>query len=126
MKAGKARLSRPFLLPLLGQQVRVGRLRPVNDWSISVNGLDAGIRALAVSMVLLLSLLGRGSAGSRGAGPSTDPVLIAVGLVLYNVLVIAVLGVPWRRSPGFGLFVLDWAVVSAALILTGGLFSPFL
>lgn len=126
MKAGKARISRPILQPLLAQQVRIRGLRPISDWSISVNGLDAGIRALAVGTVMLLSLLGRGSAGVRTTGPWADPVLIAAGLVLYNALIVIVLGVPWRRSPGFGLFVLDWAVVSAALILTGGLFSPFL
>jgi signal transduction histidine kinase len=46
--------------------------------------------------------------------------------VLYNLLVITVLGVPLRRPPTFPLFVLDWAVATASVLLTGGFLSPFI
>ncbi len=96
------------------------------DAALSVDGLDAGIRTLAFAMVLVLSLLGYGKSGPSYLGVSVDPALIALGLVVYNVLVIALLGVPWRKRPGFGLFLLDWLVVSAAILFAGGFFSPFL
>src|SRR5439155_3324332 len=75
---------------------------------------------------LALSLLGYGRMTESPLGVAADPVLIALGLVAYNLLVVAFLGVPWRNPPSFLLFVLDWLVVSAAVLFTGGFFSPFL
>src|SRR4051812_1420413 len=94
--------------------------------SAGVDGLDAGIRGLAVVTVLVLSLLGYGQTHPSPTGIDIDPAYIAIALVGYNLLVVAVLGVPWRRAPGFSLFLLDWLVVSAAVLMTGGFFSPFL
>src|SRR5438874_5191392 len=91
-----------------------------------VDVLDAGIRGLAVVTVLVLSLLGYGQMRPSSDGMSADPVVVASGLVVYNLLVVVFLGVPWRRAPGFLLFLVDWVVVSAAVLLTGGFFSPFL
>jgi signal transduction histidine kinase len=96
------------------------------DSALSVDGLDAGIRTLAVGTVLALALLGYGRSQGQPLGIAGDPVLIALGLVVYNLLVVAILGVPWRKPPGFFLFLLDWAVVSGAVLVTGGFFSPFL
>src|SRR5918912_4367124 len=87
-----------------------------------VDVLDAGIRGLAVVTVLVLSLLGYGEMRPSPDGLSVDPVLVASGLIVYNLLVVVFLGVPWRRPPGFLLFLLDWVVVSAAVLLTGGFF----
>jgi GAF domain/His Kinase A (phospho-acceptor) domain len=91
-----------------------------------VDVLDAGIRGLAVVTVLVLSLFGYGEMRPSPDGLSVDPVVVASGLIVYNLLVVVFLGVPWRRAPGFLLFLLDWLVVSAAVLLTGGFFSPFL
>ena len=107
------------------------RLRSVSRGgrgALSVDQLDAGLRGLAVGIVLLLSLVGYDYAQPREAVLPfpVPPAAVAVGLVLYNLAVVALLGVPWRRRPGFPLFVLDWAVVSAAILLTGGFYSPFL
>lgn len=114
-------------------------ISPPRDWTsglrsrffpeniaVSVNVIDVGIRTLAVVTVLVLSLLGYGRTGESHLGLTVEPALIAGGLVLYNLMVVALLGVPWRKPPGFNLFVLDWFVVSLALLLTGGFFSPFL
>jgi signal transduction histidine kinase len=99
---------------------------PREDASLSVDLLDAGVRSLAFATVLVLSLLGYGRTGGSYPDLAADPVLVAAGLVVYNLLVIVVLGVPWRKHPGFGLFLLDWVAVSAAVLVTGGFFSPFL
>jgi signal transduction histidine kinase len=96
------------------------------DAVVSVNLLDAVVRALAVATVLVLALLGYGHPEAASLRGRVDPVLVALALVAYNLFVLAVLGVPWRRAPGFGLFVVDWAVVSLAVFVTRGFFSPFL
>lgn len=98
------------------------------EGALSVDGLDAAVRAIGVATVTLLSATGYGVAVSKGLGVEdrANPMLVASALVLYNLLVILVAGVPWRRPPGFPLFVLDWAVASAAILLTGGFFSPFI
>ena len=75
---------------------------------------------------LILSLLGYGKVSVSEVGMAVDPVLVALLLVVYNLLVVVLLGVPWRKRPGFTLFGLDWLVVSAAVLLTGGFYSPFL
>ena len=76
--------------------------------------------------MVLLSLLGHGNPIDAYAFYAADPTWLALGLVMYNLVVIAVLGVPWRTTPGFPLFVLDWLVASAAILLTGGFLSPFM
>ena len=96
---------------------------------LSVDGLDALVRGLAVTTVIVLSLLGYErpeSPAGAGYGKVLEPLVVAVALVLYNVLVIALLGVPWRHRPGFYLFLFDWVVASLAIALTGWLFSPFI
>ncbi len=98
----------------------------VRDGAPSIEGLDAAIRGFSVTIVVLLSLLGHGNPVDAYALYATDPTWLALGLVLYNLVVIAVLGVPWRTTPGFPLFVLDWLVASAAILLTGGFLSPFM
>ena len=118
--------NRAFGSSPLGEWIKNRRVTVGDDSALSVNGLDAGIRTLAVATVLVLSLLGYGRTGASQLPLSVEPLLITLGLVLYNMLVVAVLGVPWRKSPSFGLFLLDWIVVTAALLLTGGFFSPFL
>ncbi len=98
------------------------------DGVLSIDGLDAAIRGFGVATVVALSLLGYGRvAGARlGVGDLADPVGIAFGLVLYNLLVITALGVPLRRPPTFPLFLLDWSVATVAVLLTGGFLSPFI
>jgi signal transduction histidine kinase len=94
---------------------------------LSVDGLDALVRGLAMTMVVLLSLLGyEHSTGEPGAGRVLEPLVVAACLVAYNGLVILLLGVPWRHRPGFYLYLFDWAVASASIALTGWLFSPFI
>lgn len=96
---------------------------------LSVDGLDALVRALAVATVVLLSLLGYEhptSPSGPGIGKVLEPMVVAGALVVYNVLVIALLGVPWRHRPGFYLFLFDWAVASLSVALTGWMFSPFI
>lgn len=90
---------------------------------LSVDGLDALVRTLAVTAVVALSLLGYGHA--TGEGRVLEPLVVAVALVAYNALVVA-LGVPWRHRPGFYLFLLDWGIASLSIALTGWLFSPFI
>ena len=96
--------------------------------AVGVDQLDAALRGLAVGIVLLLSLLGYNYAEARPSVLpfSIPPAGIAAALVLYNVAVVVLLGVPWRHRPGFMLFALDWLVVSLAIVLTGGFYSPFL
>lgn len=98
----------------------------VRDGAPSIEGLDAAIRGFSVTIVVLLSLLGQGNPVDAYAFYAADPTWLALGLVVYNLVVIAVLGVPWRTTPGFPLFVLDWLVASAAILLTGGFLSPFM
>ncbi len=94
----------------------------------SVDQLDAALRGLAVGIVLALSLVGYKYSPPAGwALPfPVAPAVVALGLVLYNVAVVTLLGIPWRQRPGFVLFVLDWAVVTTAIVFTGGFNSPFL
>jgi signal transduction histidine kinase len=90
----------------------------------SLDGLDVAARGLSLGTVIVLSLSGYGR--TPIAQDRLDPLVVAAGLVAYNCLVILLAGVPWRRPPGFGLFILDWAVASVAITLTGGFFSPFI
>ncbi|HVG00695.1 MAG TPA: ATP-binding protein [Chloroflexia bacterium] len=96
------------------------------DGVLSIDGLDAAIRAFGVATVMVLSLTGYGRVGGHFADGLADPVGVALGLVLYNALVIAILGVPFRRPPTFSLFLLDWSMVTTSVFLTGGFLSPFI
>src|SRR5436190_11499905 len=116
--------STPSPLNSLAERLRA-RLRG-EDLTLSVDWLDVAIRTLAVVTGLVLSLLGYGRMVESPLKVVVDPVLVALGLVVYNLVVVAFLGVPWRNPPGFLLFLLDWLVVSAAVLFTGGFFSPFL
>lgn len=104
---------------------RVARLL-LRDGTLSIDGLDIAVRGFGVAIVVLWSLLGYTRGLVAYSWEMTDPALIALGLILYNVLVIAVVGIPWRISPGFPHFVLDWVVASLAILLTGGFISPFI
>lgn len=77
-------------------------------------------------VVLSVNGYGHAAAGYPSIVEIANPIVVATWLVLYNLFVIAVVGVPWRRAPGFPLFVVDWAVASSAILLTGGSFSPFI
>jgi len=103
------------------------RLRVGLD-SGSVDQLDAALRGLAVGIVLALSLVGYKYSPPAGLVLPfpVAPAMVALGLVLYNVAVVTLLGIPWRQRPGFALFVLDWIVVTSAIVFTGGFNSPFL
>lgn len=96
------------------------------DGVLSIDGLDAAVRTFGVATVLVLSLLGYGRAGGHFSDGLADPVGVAIGLVLYNLLVIVMLGVPFRRPPSFSLFLVDWLVVTGSVLLTGGFLSPFI
>ncbi|MEA2576265.1 MAG: two-component system, OmpR family, sensor histidine kinase KdpD [Chloroflexia bacterium] len=96
------------------------------DGVLSIDGLDAAVRTFGVGTVLALSLLGYGRAGGHFSDGLADPVGVAFGLVLYNILVILILGVPFRRPPSFSLFLVDWIMVSTSVLLTGGFLSPFI
>ncbi|HET6312764.1 MAG TPA: ATP-binding protein [Chloroflexia bacterium] len=96
------------------------------DGVLSIDGLDAAIRAFGVATVMVLSLTGYGRVGGHFTDGLADPVGVALGLVLYNILVIAILGVPFRRPPTFSLFLLDWSMVTTSVFLTGGFLSPFI
>src|SRR5690349_18886030 len=98
----------------------------VRDGAPSIDGLDIAIRAFGVAIVVLWSLAGYARSADAYSWEVADPLPVAMGLVLYNLLVIAAVGVPWRTAPGFGLFLLDWLVASAAILLTGGFVSPFI
>ena len=94
--------------------------------AFTVDELDAGLRGLAVGIVSAISLFGYPYIPLPDLLVRIPPALVAAALIGYNAAVVLVLGVPWRRRPGFGLFVVDWLVVTAAIMLTGGFFSPFL
>lgn len=96
--------------------------------ALSMDGLDAAIRGLGVGTVVLLSLLGYGRTTDGGLHPNNlaDPIAVSLALVVYNLVVIGALGVPLRRPPTFPLFVLDWLMVTGAVLVTGGLLSPFI
>jgi signal transduction histidine kinase len=94
--------------------------------AFTVDELDAGLRGLAVGIVSAISLFGYPYIPLPEPLVRIPPALVAAALIGYNAAVVLVLGVPWRRRPGFGLFVVDWLVVTAAIMLTGGFFSPFL
>ena len=64
--------------------------------------LDAGLRALAVGILAALSLSGYPAAPPTGLAGAISPALVAAGLIGYNAAVVLLLGVPWRRRPGFG------------------------
>src|SRR5829696_8078856 len=118
MKQARLRIESDVAMPQASALLKGARLRlrlPLTDDGISVDAIDAGVRSLAVFTVLVLSLLGYGKPSAPGAAFSLDPVYVAFALVAYNLLVVGLLGVPWRTRPGFGLFVIDWLVVSAAL-----------
>lgn len=91
----------------------------------NIDGLDAAIRGFGVAIVVLLSILGYGRPDEAYFLDIANPLLVAVGLVAYNLVVITVVGVPWRTTPRFPLFMLDWVVASLAILLTGGFLSPF-
>lgn len=98
----------------------------VRDGAPSIDGLDIAIRGFGVAIVVLWSLLGYARSTAPFEWEMADPMAVSLGLILYNIIVIAVIGVPWRTSPGFPLFVVDWVVASAAILLTGGFLSPFI
>ena len=120
------RLSPFYPPPLLQRRLEMAarRLR-TGDGSPSIDGLDAAIRGFGVGMVVLLSLLGYGMPQPGDPLPYVDPAVVSAFLVVYNLVVITVLGVPWRTTPGIRLFALDWVVASAAILVTGGIGSPF-
>jgi signal transduction histidine kinase len=110
------------------KRLRTASSRLLNKDGLSIDGLDVAIRGLAMLTVVILSISGYGhtEADYPALVDGADPLAVAMWLVLYNLAVIAVVGVPWRRAPGFPLFVVDWAVASVAILLTGGSFSPFI
>src|SRR6478672_4586005 len=127
MKISRLRIeSNPTLSPVRGLTGHLRARVRGEDLGLSVDWLDAAIRTLAVVTGLVLSLLGYGRMTQSPLGVAADPGLISLGLVAYNLVIAAFLGVPWRNPPGFLLFLLDWVVVSAAVLFTGGFFSPFL
>ncbi|MEO6458444.1 MAG: ATP-binding protein [Chloroflexia bacterium] len=90
--------------------------------ALSIDGLDVTIRALALAVIVALNV-----AGVNGASEiSSRSAWVVVSLIAYNAAVVALLGVPFKRAPSFALFVVDWLVGSTAIIVTGGIFSPFL
>src|SRR3954464_6119242 len=112
MKLSRVRQQPRIALVPLNRWTQSVRIRLLGeDATISIDGLDACIRALAVATVLVLSLLGYGRADNLAPGVIIDPVWVALGLVGYNLIVLGVLGVPWRHPPGFSLFLLDLVVV---------------
>ena len=90
--------------------------------ALSIDGLDVTIRALALAVIVALNVTGvdrTSEIGSRSAW-------VVASLIVYNAAVVALLGVPFKRAPSFALFMVDWLVGSTAIIITGGIFSPFL
>ncbi|MDQ3930005.1 MAG: ATP-binding protein [Chloroflexota bacterium] len=127
MKASHSQQSVKSLQATAARFLRSARNSLVGrDGVLSIDGLDAAVRTFGVATVLLLSLLGYGRAGGHFSDGLADPVGIAFGLVLYNLLVIVMLGVPFRRPPTFPLFVVDWLIVTVSVLLTGGFLSPFI
>jgi signal transduction histidine kinase len=94
--------------------------------AFTMDELDAGLRGLAVGIVSALSIFGYTYTPLPDPLVRIPPTMVAAALIAYNAAVVLVLGVPWRRRPGFPLYVVDWLVVTAAIVLTGGFFSPFL
>lgn len=127
MKLGNAGVEHNSFLDSAGMLARAARWGVLaGESALSVDGLDAAIRGISVAAVFLLSLAVFGSGGSATPTGQIEPLAIAGALIVYNALVIALAGVPWRRPPNFSLFVLDWLVATTAILLTGGFFSPFL
>ena len=93
--------------------------------SLSLDGLDAVIRALAMIVIVALSFA-RLIWPSDEAPEGATYLLVAAALVVYNLVVVLILGVPWRRQPGGGLFLFDGLVALTAILATGGIFSPFI
>ncbi len=104
---------------------RLARLL-MRDGAPSIDGLDVAIRGFGVAIVVLWSLLGYARASEAAAWEMADPLWVALGLIVYNLAVILAIGVPWRTSPGFGLFALDWVVASLAILFAGGFVSPYI
>ncbi len=88
---------------------------------LSVDGLDALVRGLAMTTVALLSLMGyEHPATGPGGGRLLEPMVVAVSLVAYNVLVIALEGAPRAIIEGFGqvgIRLLPLAFIAATLVL---------
>jgi uncharacterized coiled-coil protein SlyX len=127
MKMTKAQLSlsRPRTALLEASRAVQGRLiRP--DGVLSVDGLDAVTRALGVAIVVVLSMSGYGRGADVPYPAVVDPAPVALFIVVYNGLIFALLGVPWRQPPTVPLLAFDWAIASLAIVLTGGFVSPFL
>lgn len=103
------------------------RLRLLSrDAFVNVDGIDVAVRALGVGSVVVLCAAGAGQGEVAPWRDFVDPFVLAICVVLYNLFIATVAGVPWRRPPTFALFALDWVVASSAIVLTGGLFSPFI
>src|SRR5688572_2560900 len=103
-------------------------LRVVGDSGLSVDGLDAVVRTLAMVVIVALSFirfLWPGQETHNWNGAATY-VAVASALVAYNLAVVVLLGVPWRRKPREGLFAFDGLVALVAIVVTGGIFSPFI
>ena len=90
--------------------------------ALSIDGLDVTIRALALAVIVALNVFGVNSTSELGFRSAW----VVVSLIAYNAAVVALLGVPFKRPPSFRLFVVDWLVGSTAVLITGGIFSPFL
>lgn len=125
-------MKRQRVTPIANLQVTAhGRLPAalarllVKDGAPSTDGLDVALRGFGVAIVALWSFFGYPRTSPPVLSGQVDPALLALGLIFYNFLVIAVIGVPWRTSPGFPLFALDWMVASTAILLSGGSVSPF-
>jgi K+-sensing histidine kinase KdpD len=103
-------------------------LRTHDGTGLSLDGLDAVIRTLAMLVVVVLTLFRVfwPNGERHDASEAQRYLLVAAGLVGYNLGVIAIMGVPWRRTPREGLFLFDGAVALGAISLTGGVFSPFI
>lgn len=127
MKLGQAQISEQTLRTTAQRFLSAAKSRLIGrEGVLSIDGLDAAVRAFGVATVCVLSLIGYGHFGGRVEQDVVDPVKVAFGLVLYNFLVIAILGVPFRRPPSFPLFLVDWTMVTLSVFLTGGFLSPFI
>ena len=92
------------------------------DGALSIDGLDVIIRALSLAVIVALICAGFGEPGAT----TYRSAWVVLALIVYNILVIKLLGVPFSHPPGFALFIVDWIVASTAITLTGGYFSPFI
>jgi K+-sensing histidine kinase KdpD len=103
-------------------------LRTQDGSGLSLDGLDAVIRTLAMLVIVVLTIFRVfwPSGERHDAAEAQRYLLVAAGLVIYNLAVIVIIGVPWRRSPREGLFLFDGAVALGSIALTGGVFSPFI